>query len=245
MMKSVIASALALVAISQPLFAAENIADLEKAARGEGQLQSIGMPDSWANWKDTWQQLGSIYGIKHQDTDMSSAQEIAKFAAEKANATADIGDVGGAFGPVAVKQGVTQPYKPSTWADIPNWAKDADGHWMLAYTGTIAFLINKDLVKAAPTSWQSLLGGDYKVTLGDVGVGLPGQQRRAGGGLCHRRQREESETRPGAVRQAGQAGPSVAERPDHRQHREGRSGSGGAVGLQRPQLPRPDRPQEV
>ena len=35
MMKSVIASALALVAISQPLFAAENIADLEKAARGE------------------------------------------------------------------------------------------------------------------------------------------------------------------------------------------------------------------
>ncbi|MGL5305803.1 MAG: ABC transporter substrate-binding protein, partial [Aeromonas veronii] len=46
----------------------------------------------------------------------------------------------------------------------------ADGHWMLAYTGTIAFLINKDLVKAAPTSWQSLLGGDYKVTLGDVGV---------------------------------------------------------------------------
>ncbi|MGL5306392.1 MAG: ABC transporter substrate-binding protein, partial [Aeromonas veronii] len=110
-MKSVIASALAMVAISQPLFAtnsyaAENIADLEKAARGEGQLHSIGMPDSWANWKDTWQQLGSIYGIKHQDTDMSSAQEIAKFAAEKANATADIGDVGGAFGPVAVKQGV-------------------------------------------------------------------------------------------------------------------------------------------
>ena len=106
MMKSVIASALALVAISQPLFAAENIADLrKKAARGEGQLQSVGMPDSWANWKDTWQQLGSIYGIKHQDTDMSSAQEIAKFAAEKANATADIGDVGGAFGPVAVKQG--------------------------------------------------------------------------------------------------------------------------------------------
>lgn len=170
MIKKVIASALTMVALSQPLFAADNIADLEKAARSEGQLNSIGMPDSWANWKDTWQQLGSIYGIKHQDTDMSSAQEIAKFSAEKANATADIGDVGGAFGPVAVKQGVTQPYKPTTWGDIPNWAKDADGHWMLAYTGTIAFLVNKDLVKSTPTSWQSLLTGDYKVTLGDVGV---------------------------------------------------------------------------
>ena len=168
MMKSVIASALALVAISQPLFAAENIADLEKAARGEGQLQSVGMPDSWANWKDTWQQLGSIYGIKHQDTDMSSAQEIAKFAAEKANATADIGDVGGAFGPVAVKQGVTQPYKPSTWNDIPDWAKDKDGHWVLAYTGTISFMINKSLVKDEPKSWADLLKGKYKVTIGDV-----------------------------------------------------------------------------
>ena len=172
-MKRLCASVLtsAIVLTSQMSWAADSdLAALEQAAKKEGEVNSVGMPDSWANWKDTWQQLGSIYGIKHQDTDMSSAQEIAKFAAEKANATADIGDVGGAFGPVAVKQGVTQPYKPSTWADIPNWAKDADGHWMLAYTGTIAFLINKDLVKAAPTSWQSLLGGDYKVTLGDVGV---------------------------------------------------------------------------
>ena len=168
MMKSVIASALALVAISQPLFAAENIADLEKAARGEGQLSSVGMPDSWANWKDTWQQLGSIYGIKHQDTDMSSAQEIAKFAAEKGNATADIGDVGAAFGPIAKEQGVTQPYKPSTWEQVPAWAKDADGHWALAYTGSIAFIVNKQLVKEVPKSWADLKKGKYKVAIGDV-----------------------------------------------------------------------------
>ncbi|MDO2948815.1 ABC transporter substrate-binding protein [Aeromonas simiae] len=169
-MNAPLVTALAVMASLQPALAADSLADIEKAARQEGQLYSIGMPDSWANWKETWQQLGSIYGIKHQDTDMSSAQEIAKFAAEKENATADIGDVGGAFGPIAVQQGVTQPYKPSTWSDIPNWAKDADGHWMLAYTGTIAFLINKDLVKKSPTSWVSLLDGSYKVTLGDVGV---------------------------------------------------------------------------
>lgn len=169
-MNAPLVTALAVMASLQPALAADALADIEKAARQEGQLYSIGMPDSWANWKETWQQLGSTYGIKHQDTDMSSAQEIAKFAAEKENATADIGDVGGAFGPIAVQQGVTQPYKPSTWSDIPNWAKDADGHWMLAYTGTIAFLINKDLVKKSPTSWAALLDGRYKVTLGDVGV---------------------------------------------------------------------------
>ena len=141
---------------------------LEKAARAEGAVNSVGMPDSWANWKDTWTDLTKLYGLKHQDTDMSSAQEIAKFAAEKDNATADIGDVGAAFGPIAVQQGVTQPYKPSTWAQIPDWAKDQDGHWMLAYTGSIAFIVNKQLVKDVPKSWADLKNGKYRVAIGDV-----------------------------------------------------------------------------
>ncbi|MBL1378500.1 ABC transporter substrate-binding protein [Zobellella iuensis] len=149
---------------------ATDISELEAKARAEGRLNSVGMPDSWANWKDTWRDLTEQYGIRHQDTDMSSAQEIAKFAAEKDNATADIGDVGAAFGPIAVQQGVTQPYKPSTWSEIPDWAKDEDGHWMLGYTGTIAFIVNKELVTKAPASWAELRQGDYRVALGDVGV---------------------------------------------------------------------------
>ena len=141
---------------------------LEQAARAEGAVNSVGMPDSWANWKDTWVDLAKLYNLKHLDTDMSSAQEIAKFAAEKDNASADIGDVGAAFGPIAVQQGVTQAYKPSTWAQIPDWAKDQDGHWMLAYTGSIAFIVNKQLVKDVPHSWADLKTGSYKVAAGDV-----------------------------------------------------------------------------
>ncbi len=55
-------------------------ADLElliEAAQKEGAV-GVGMPDSWANWKGTWT---ANYGLKHQDTDMSSAQEISKFEA--------------------------------------------------------------------------------------------------------------------------------------------------------------------
>ncbi|MDK4201660.1 ABC transporter substrate-binding protein [Pseudomonas sp. HR1] len=141
---------------------------LEAAARKEGEVNSVGMPDTWANWKGTWQDLEQKYGLKHQDTDMSSAQEIAKFAAEGENASADIGDVGASFGPIAVQKGVTQPYKPSTWDQVPSWAKDSDGHWALAYTGTIAFIVNKQTVKDVPHSWADLLKGNYKVTIGDV-----------------------------------------------------------------------------
>lgn len=160
------------IAFCTSAMAADDLKALEDAARKEGMVNSVGMPDAWANWKDTWQDLASKYGLKHSDTDMSSAQEIAKFEAEKDNASADIGDVGAAFGPIAIAKGVSQPYKPSTWDQVPEWAKDKDGHWALAYTGTIAFIINKDLVKESerPKTWHDLERGTYKVAIGDVGT---------------------------------------------------------------------------
>jgi len=169
-MKQLFASVLtsALVLSASPAFAAEPPAELLKAAQAEGTVNSVGMPDDWANWKETWNDLSTKYGLKHSDTDMSSAQEIAKFLAEKDNASADIGDVGAAFGPVAVQKGVTQPYKPTTWDQVPDWAKDKDGIWALAYTGTIAFIIDKSQVKDEPHSWADLLNSKYKVTIGDV-----------------------------------------------------------------------------
>lgn len=98
-------AAIIAVTLATPTVAKEaDIESLVAAAQKEGAVYSVGMPDSWANWKDTWADLKSNYNLKHQDTDMSSAQEIAKFEAEKKNATADIGDVGFAFARVAVKK---------------------------------------------------------------------------------------------------------------------------------------------
>lgn len=172
-MKAFIASVLTsavMLALPAAQAADSDLAALEQAARNEGQINSVGMPDSWANWKETWNDISSKYGLKHSDTDMSSAQELAKFAAEKENASADIGDVGAAFGPVAVAKDLSVPYKTRHWDQIPDWAKDKEGHWMLAYTGTIAFLIDKQQVKAIPRSWADLKKGKYVVTIGDVGV---------------------------------------------------------------------------
>jgi len=145
-----------------------SLADIEKLAKEEGEVVSVGMPDSWANWKDTWADLSTKYGLKHTDTDMSSAEEIAKFEAEKDKPTADIGDVGIAFGPVAVEKGVTQPYKTSYWDEIPDWAKDDEGHWIVGYQGSIAFFTNKEQVANPPKSWADLKNGDYKIIVGDV-----------------------------------------------------------------------------
>ena len=105
---------------------------LEKA-KEEGQINSVGMPDDWANWRGSWAAVSEKYGLTHEDTDMSSAEELSTFEMEKDAATKDIGDVGQAFGPTAVEMDVVQPYKASTWDSIPAWAKDPDGKWCISY----------------------------------------------------------------------------------------------------------------
>ncbi|MGZ9585643.1 ABC transporter substrate-binding protein [Paenibacillus marinisediminis] len=141
--------------------------ELVPLAKKEGKLASVGMPDSWANWKGTWDDLKSKYGIDHTDTDMSSAEELAKFETEKNNPP-DIGDVGIAFGPVAEQKGLTLKYKTQYWDEIPAWAKDDDGDWVVGYTGSISFLCNKTLVDTCPKSWADIKAGKYKVSVGDV-----------------------------------------------------------------------------
>nr|WP_028546951.1 ABC transporter substrate-binding protein [Paenibacillus taiwanensis] len=141
---------------------------ITEKAKNEGEVNSVGMPDTWANWVQTWNDLNKKYGLKHIDTDMSSAEELAKFESEKDDATADIGDVGIAFGPLAKEKGLTLPYKTSYWNDIPAWAKDEDGHWLLGYTGSLAFITDKNKVTTPPKSWADLKSGAYKVSVGDV-----------------------------------------------------------------------------
>ncbi len=148
---------------------AQDLAALERGARAEGKITSVGMPDDWANWKDSWAEMGKRYGLVHVDTDMSSAEEIAKMLAEGKNGSVDIGDVGFEFGAIAHSRGVTAAYKPSTWAQIPAWAKDTDGHWALAYTGTIAFAVNTKRLPTVPRSWKDLLASSARVDIGEVG----------------------------------------------------------------------------
>jgi len=141
------------------------IADLETKAKAEGALNSYGMPPDWTNFGAIWDKFLPKYNLTHTDTDMSSAEEIQKFDAEKNNPVADQGDIGIQFGPVAVSSGTVQPYKPTGWDKIPDYAKDPDGNWMCWYTGTISFAVNTALVPNVPKSWADLKKPEYKGTI--------------------------------------------------------------------------------
>jgi putative spermidine/putrescine transport system substrate-binding protein len=147
---------------------AQSLSDLASAARKEGKVVSLGMPDDWANWGEIWKAVTAQYGVSHTDTDMSSGEAIEKIIAERNNPSADITEIGIEFAPFVVKKGLSLPYRTTNWDKIPAWARDKDGQWALSYTGTIALLISKT-VKNPPKTFADLLHGDYKVSIGEVG----------------------------------------------------------------------------
>lgn len=145
-----------------------SLEDLVAQAQEEGEIASVGMPDTWANWVETWEDIESEYGISHADQDMSSSEELSMFREEGSDGTKDIGDVGQSWGPTAEEQELTLKYKTSYWDEIPDWAKDDDGDWVVGYYGTISLMSNDSTVPDAPTSFEDVLDGDYKVCVGDV-----------------------------------------------------------------------------
>lgn len=149
--------------------------EIIEKAKEEGEIASVGMPDDWANWRGSWSNITETYGLEHEDTDMSSAEELSTFETEKDAATKDIGDVGQAFGQTAIDMDVVQPYKATTWDSVPDWAKDPDGNWVITYVGTMSCMTNKGRVDDTIDSWQALADSDCVVTIGDVVRGASSQ----------------------------------------------------------------------
>ncbi len=155
-----VAMAGAAVAVAEPS------ADLVAAAKKEGELTTIALPHDWCGYGEIIQSFKDKYGIKVNELnpDAGSGDEVEAIKANKDNKgpqAPDVIDVGYGFGDSSKKAGLTQPYKVSTWDEIPDSAKDADGHWYGDYYGVLAFEINKDIVKDAPKDWEDLLKSDY------------------------------------------------------------------------------------
>jgi putative spermidine/putrescine transport system substrate-binding protein len=146
-------------------------------AKQEGQLQAIGIPPEWADYADILAGYTKNYSVPISykvEAEYSSAQELVVFKNSISHPHGDIGDVGFKFGPTAIQEGLVTPYIHSHWSDIDASLKDAHGYWCTEYYGAQAFVINTDIVKTPPTSFQELLSGNYKNM-----VGIDGDPRQA------------------------------------------------------------------
>ncbi|GAC1537333.1 MAG: ABC transporter substrate-binding protein [Herpetosiphon sp.] len=146
---------------------AGNLDALIAAAKKEGTLTLIALPDDWSNYGEIKKSFEQKYGIKVTtlNPDGSSQEELEAIKANKDNKgpqAPDTVEVGLAFGPSAKTDGLIQPYKVSTWDSIPAELKDADGAYYGDYYGVMAMLVNKDVVKNVPQDWNDLLKPEYK-----------------------------------------------------------------------------------
>ena len=132
------------------------------AAKKEGQLNVIALPPDWANYGEIIKTFGTKYGIKVNSAqpDASSQDEINAADQLKGQDKApDVFDLGGAV--ASANTAKFAPYKPATWAEIPDALKDANGTWTNDYGGYMA--IGYDSAKVpAPASLADLLKPEYK-----------------------------------------------------------------------------------
>ncbi len=140
---------------------------LVAAAQQEGTLTTIALPHDWCNYGALIDGYKAKYSlaVNELNPDGGSGDEVEAIKANKDNKgpqAPDVIDVGFAFGPSSKAENLLMPYKVSTWATIPDSAKDADGYWYGDYYGVMAFLVNTDVQSKVPQDWNDLLDPAYK-----------------------------------------------------------------------------------
>jgi putative spermidine/putrescine transport system substrate-binding protein len=143
------------------------MAALIAAAQKEGELSTIALPHNWCNYGEAIETFKSKYGMKVNELDPNagSATELEAIRTNKGNPgpqAPDVVDIGMGRAPGAKTEGLFANYKVSTWDDIPDSVKDADGAWYADYYGALGFWVNTDEQPKVPTDWKDLLDPAYK-----------------------------------------------------------------------------------
>ncbi len=148
---------------------------LVEAAKAEGELNVIALPENWANYGKIIKGFEDEYGItvNSASPDVSSAEEIQAADNLRGQDTApDVFDLGTAV--TLDSLDYFAPYQVQTWADIPADNKESTGLWVNDYTGVMSIGYDSSKFKA-PAKLDDLLGAEYKGA-----VALNGDPTQAG-----------------------------------------------------------------
>jgi putative spermidine/putrescine transport system substrate-binding protein len=135
---------------------------LVAAAKKEGELNVIALPPNWANYGAIITAFSDKYGIKVNSAqpDAASQDEINAANQQKGKSSApDVFDLGQSV--ALANTTMFAPYKVSTFNDIPNQFKDANGTWVNDYGGYMSIGYDSAKMPAVATV-SDLLKPDYK-----------------------------------------------------------------------------------
>ncbi len=153
--------------LSAGIASAQTMEEIIEGARAEGMLTTIALPHDWCNYGEiiaSFRERYPFIEVNELNPDAGSADELEAIRANQGNMgpqAPDVIDVGLSFGPAAREEGLIQPYRVSTWDEIPDAIKDEDGYWYGAYYGVMALGVNTDIIDTLPTDWDDLLRPEY------------------------------------------------------------------------------------
>jgi len=150
------------------LAATLSVAAILPAAAQDNTAICYSCPEVWADWGSQLRALKKETGLFVPFDAKNSGQALSQIIAEKANPVADMANFGITFAIQAQKLGLTEPYKPANFDQVPADLKDPDGQWVTVYSGAVGFFINKDALgdHPMPKSWKDLLKPEYKGLIG-------------------------------------------------------------------------------
>ena len=122
-------------------------------------------PENWA--RPMFEEFEKASGIKVNFVRFSSGEALARVIAEKNNPRVDV-LFGGPVETFAagIGEGVFEPYKPPSFANLPARFRHPDGQWIAIADDPLVFMSNAKFLKdnnlQPPSSWSDLLAPAYK-----------------------------------------------------------------------------------
>lgn len=149
-----------------------SLEEITELAQEEGNVHLIAYPETWANYGESFDGFTEKYDVEVEvsNPDGSSAEELEAVRTLKGQATQpDVLDIGATFTKQAIDEQLVEQYKPTTFDEIPENLKDADGNWTAAYYGVMSIGVNANEVDV-PETWEDLKDPQYK---GKIAMGDP------------------------------------------------------------------------
>ena len=123
-------------------------------------LYVYAVQSGWMNWPSVMEAFNEQYGVQLNDDDRSSGEALQDARANAQSPTHSAFNGGYTFAVQAMRDGLTQAYKPANWDKVPDNAKTDNGHCTGTRKVTTALTYRKDLFEergvGEPETWEDL-----------------------------------------------------------------------------------------
>ena len=139
---------------------------LYDAASKEGLVVSFDTGPTWANWAAQFAAFKKRYpNVEITYNDLGSAATVVALEKARNRPQADTAYYFAASAIDAASKDLVAPFRPVNFEKLPEVFRHPEGKWFTIHSLTVAFVVNKKVVKNVPKSWADLLKPDYKGTV--------------------------------------------------------------------------------